>query len=224
MKVLLLGAAFAALATSSAAAQTGQRVAVGAQVGTTGLGAEVQYQATPTVTLRGAADIFSYEDDFETDDFNYQGRAEFTTGSVFADLHPMNSPLFVSGGVFFGKRMVEVSATTSANQTIGGQVFTPAQFGTLNGQADFGGAAPFLGLGWNNTFRTRGPIGFKIMAGAAFGGDPEVTLSRDGGIPFPAPVQAAFDAERAQEEEDLEQELEDFKVMPVVQVGLTYRF
>ena len=69
-RLLLLGVAFAALSAAPALAQTSGRVALGAQIGTTGVGAEVQVQASPMLTLRAGGDLFTYEEEFETDDFD----------------------------------------------------------------------------------------------------------------------------------------------------------
>ena len=223
-RLLLLGAAFAALSAAPALAQTGGRVAVGAQIGTTGVGAEVQVQATPMVTLRAGGDMFKYDEQAETDDYNYDAELDFSTLSAFADLHPFQNPFFLSAGIYLGERSVTVDGRANSNVVVGGQTFTPDQFGRLVGDADFGDSAPFLGLGWNNTFRTAGPIGFKIVAGATFGSDPTVDLRREGGMTLPPSVQAAVDAEIQAEEDDLERELEDFKVLPVLQAGVTYRF
>ena len=217
-------ALLAAAAATPALAQTGGRFAIGAQAGTTGVGAEAQFQATPMLTLRAGGDIFSYEDEYEGGRFTYEGRAEFTTASVMADLHPFDNAFFVSGGAYVGKREVEVAAIPRGNEVVGGAVLTPQQFGALVGAADFGGAAPFLGLGWNNTFRTSGRIGFKAVVGAAIAGEPEVTLRREGGQTLPGPVQTAFDVEREREERELEEDLKDFRILPVAQVGVTFRF
>ncbi len=218
-------ALFAAAAAGSASAQTSSgRFAVGVQAGTTGLGAEAQFQTTDFLTLRAAGDVFSYEDEFETDDVRYDGEADFSTLSAFVDLHPFRNALFVSGGGFFGERTVQVTGTPARDVVIAGQVFPPPRFGRLVGEADFGGTAPFLGVGFNNTFTTAGRIGFKVLVGAAFGEEPTVDLRREGGDVLPADVQASFDAEREQQERELEAEIEDFKTLPVVQVGLTYRF
>ena len=149
---------------------------------------------------------------------------DFSTLSAFVDLHPFQNPFFLSAGAYFGGRTVEVSGAPNRDVVIAGQIVSPPQYGRLVGEADFGDTAPFLGLGWNNTFRTAGPIGFKILAGATFGSDPTVELRREGGTAFPPSVQAQFDAELDRGEQDLENELEDFKLLPVLQAGVTYRF
>ena len=224
MQRLLLGTALAALFAVPAFAQPPGRVAVGAQIGTTGLGAEVQVQASPMFTLRAGGDLFKYDEEAETDDYDYTADLDFSTISAFVDLHPFQNPFFVSAGVYLGERGVDVTGRPNQNVVIGGQTFTPTEFGTLVGQADFGSTAPFLGIGWNNTFRTAGPVGFKIVAGATFGSDPSVDLRREGGIALPPSIQPQFDAEVEAEEQDLERELEDFKILPVLQAGVTFRF
>jgi hypothetical protein len=139
-------------------------------------------------------------------------------------VHPFRNAFFVSAGGFLGGRSVEVSGTPKRDVVIAGQVIPPPRFGRLVGEADFGDAAPFVGLGFNNTFTQGGRWGFKVLAGAAFGSDPTVELRREGGDVLPAAVQAQFDADREAEERDLEQELEDLKTLPVLQLGLAYRF
>ena len=220
MRSFILGAVVAAVSAGAAAAQ----VAVGPQVGTTGIGVEAEFQVSPAVTVRGGGDWFSYDQDFDTDDFTYAGEMDFSTLSAFLDLHPFGNAFFVSGGAYFGDRSVDVRATAAQNQVIGGQILTPADFGQLVGEADFGGFAPFVGLGWNNTFRTNGPWGFKAVLGATFGEEPSVDLRREGGVALPAPIQAQFDIEREQEERDLEDEIDSLRILPVLQVGVTYRF
>lgn len=215
----------ACLAAAPAFAQSGSgRFALGAQIGTTGVGAEGQFRVSDHLTLRAAADVFRYDEEFETGDIAYDGELDFTTGGAFIDLHPFGNALFVSAGGYAGERTVQVTGAPNRDVVIAGQVFPPARFGRLVGEADFGGFAPFVGVGYNNTFRTGGRLGFKILAGAAFGEDPTVDLRREGGDVLTPAIQAQFDAEAEREERELEQELEEFKTLPVVQLGLTYRF
>ena len=217
-------ALLAAAAAGAASAQTPGRFAVGVQGGTTGFGVEGQFQATEYINIRAAADVFSYEEDFSSSDVDYAGEIEFKTASAFVDLHPFANAFFVSAGAYAGDRSVDVTATSNRNAEIGNVVFTPAQIGTLTCTTEFGDFAPFLGLGFNNTFRTGGRIGFKAVVGAAFGEDPTVNLRRTGGEPLPAAIAAQFDQELRNEERELEEDAQDFKTLPVVQVGLTYRF
>lgn len=223
-RLFLLAATAVALLAAPALAQE-SRFAAGPQIGTTGLGAEVQFRATDRITLRVGGDFLKVDEEFESDGIAYDGELDFTTGSAFVDLHPFESPFFVSAGAYFGGRDVDLVAQSAGGDVeIGDQIFTAEQAGQITGDLTFGDFAPFVGLGWNNTFRTDGRWGFKAVVGAAFGEDPEATLTRTGGVALPAPVQTALDAELRDEERELENDADDFKVFPVLQLGLTYRF
>jgi opacity protein-like surface antigen len=222
---LAVAAVLGAVAALPAAAQTTDRFALGGQIGTTGVGVEGQFAASRQVTLRATADAFQYDDaEFETDNVNYDGELELNQGGLFVDLHPAGSPLFVSAGAYFGDRGADLRATAIGPVQIGGQTFTAAEVGTLEGEVDLGDFAPFVGAGFNNTFTTGGRVGFKALIGAAFGGDPEVELRRVGGATLPATVQAQLEAELANEERELESDAEDYNIYPVLQVGLAFRF
>jgi hypothetical protein len=225
LRTVSIALLFAATAGAASAQGFGSdRVAVGVHAGTTGFGVEGQFRATDRINLRAAGDFFKYDEEFSTDDVNYAGEIDFQTASAFVDLHPFNNPVFVSAGAYVGERTVGFSATSNRDAEIGTVVFTAAQIGTLTGQADFGDFAPFVGVGFNNTFRTRGPIGFKAVVGAAFGEDPTVTLRRTGGVTLLPAVQTLFDTELRKEERELAEDAKDLKTFPVVQVGLSYRF
>lgn len=218
-------AAAALLAATGAQAQDG-RFALGVNAGTTGLGVEAQFMVSPKVTLRGGFDSLAFDEEVEGDDILYDGEIDFSTGGAFVDFHPTGGAFFLSAGAYFGERQITVSGTPVAGSTveIGDDTFTAAEVGTLSGELDFGGTAPFVGLGWNNTFTAERRVGFKFLVGAAFGSDPDATLARTGGAPLSPAVQADLDAELRAEEMEIEEEADGFTVYPVVQLGLTFRF
>jgi hypothetical protein len=174
--------------------------------------------------VRATLDSFQYDTDFSSDDVDYEAELDFASGGLFADYHPFGNGVFVSGGAYFGDRSATLSATTASSVQIGNQIFTGAQVGTLEGETDFGDFAPFVGVGFNNTFTTAGRFGFKALLGAAFGDEPDVSLRRVGGIALPPAEQARLDAELRNEEAELERDAEDFSVFPVLQLGIAYRF
>lgn len=225
MKLGMAVAAAVLLGATGAQAQDG-RFAIGPQIGTTGVGVEAQFKVSDRVTLRGGFDSLQFDEEVDGDDILYDGELDFSTGGVFADLHPSGGAFFLSAGVYFGDRQVSVSGTPAPGTTveIGDDTFTAAQVGTLNGEMDFGSTAPFVGLGWNNTFTASRRWGFKFLVGAAFGSDPDASLTRVGGSTLSPADQARFDAELRAEEIEIEEEADGFKVFPVVQLGVAYRF
>ena len=197
--ILIMAAVAASCVAGSATAQSREsRVALGANVGTTGLGIEAQFKLSPKLTLRGGFDSFQVDEEVEGDDILYDGEIDFSTGGAFIDFHPTGGAFFVSAGAFFGDRQVTVSGTpTTGIVEIGDDTFTAAQVGTLQGNLDFGGTAPFIGLGWNNTFTSDHRWGLKFLVGAAFGDDPDATLTRVGGSAL-SPTPGAGRAKRTQ--------------------------
>ena len=77
------------------------------------------------------------------------------------------------------------------------------------------------GFGFDTTFTGSGHWGFHILAGAAVFGSGDVTLDAVGGTLSNDPV---LQAELAREIQEIEDEIEDYELWPVVQVGLSYRF
>lgn len=208
------------MGAGAADAQT-SRFAVGVQGGTPGLGANVQFSLNDYLVLRGGYDALSIERDDTYDGIPYNGEADFSSPGAFVDLHPFRNAFFVSGGAYFGDRSVDIDSTPTTPTEIGGVTFTPEQIGTLRGSIDLEGTAPFVGVGFDNTFTSGGHWGWRVLVGAAFSDEPQVDLASEGGsISDTAEFQAAL----AVEEADILAEADDYDVLPVVQLGLNYRF
>ncbi|QTC90332.1 hypothetical protein [Brevundimonas goettingensis] len=218
---LFAATGLAALALASTASAQDGRFAVGGQLGTPGGGVSVLYSLSPNFVVRGSYDALKFDRDDSYDDIDYNAQLDFSSPGAFIDWHPTGNAFFVSAGAFFGARDVNLDATPTTNTNIGGTVFTPAQIGNLTGKIELESTAPFVGIGYDNTFTSPGHWGFRLLAGAAFGDEPQVDLNASGGTLSNDPT---FQAQLAQEEADIQDDADNFKVLPVVQVGVTYRF
>jgi hypothetical protein len=219
MKTYIIGlAALCAAASTEAAAQN---VAVGANIGTPGVGVQAAARVSDAIVLRGAVDGISISRDETYSDVDYDGKAELFTGGLFADLHPGGGAFFVSGGAYFGKREISLRAQPTGPVEIGDVTFTPAEVGRLDGEAKLSKVQPFLGLGFDNTFVGDRGWGVRALAGVAFSKRPDVNLTASGGT---LSNNAAFQAQLRAEEAEARDDAKDFKYFPVVQVGLTRRF
>lgn len=222
MKTVCLLAAVAALPACAAFAQEGRsRFAVGAQLGTPGAGLQAQYAVNDYIVLRGSYDVLQWDADDTYDDIDYKADIDFQSPGAFVDLHPFGNGFFVSGGAYFGERVVDLRSDPDEDVELGGFTFTPEQVGRLTGRIDLESTAPFLGVGYDNTFTRGGAWGFRVLAGAAFGDAPQVRLSASGGTLSDTPL---FQEILADEERDIQEEADDYKVLPIVQIGLSYRF
>jgi hypothetical protein len=171
--------------------------------------------------LRGAVDTLGFDLDETFDDVDYSGRLDFDTVGAFVDLHPLANGFFVSGGAYLGQRKVSLKATPAAPVNIGGQSFTPEQVGSLNGEVSLKTLAPFVGLGFDNTFTRNSRWGFRALAGVAWSDEPEVDLDASGGTLSNDP---AFRARLAEERASIQSDVEDYGFYPVFQLGLNYKF
>ena len=137
------------------------------------------------------------------------------------DLHPFLNGFLISGGVYVGDRTINLDARPSTPVEIGGAIFTPAQVGTLSGRVKLSETAPFLGLGYDDSFIREGRWGFRGIVGVAWSQKPEVGLTSSGGTLSGDPV---FRARLEQEAREIQEDAEDKAFFPVVQLGVTARF
>jgi hypothetical protein len=215
--IALCGAMLVAVAASPAQAQ----VIVGAHVGTAGIGPDLEYRLNDNLTVRGAADWLDFSYGRTYDNVHYDGKLKMATAGAFVDWHPWANAIFLSGGAYFGDRRLDLSAHPSGPVTLGGQVFTAAQAGSLQGRIKMSSAAPFAGLGFDTAAADKRGWGLRGLIGVAFSGKPTVDLSSSGGQLSGSPVlQTAL----AQEQANIASKDQVLQYYPVVQAGLTYRF
>ncbi|MEM9842073.1 MAG: hypothetical protein AAF767_05460, partial [Pseudomonadota bacterium] len=182
---------------------------------------EGQYQINDMFQIRAGVNYLAFDEDIDVDDITYDGELDFSGFGAFVDLHPFGGSFFVTGGAYAGGKSIDLTATSDVAIEIGDMIYTPDEYGRLEGDVEFDDIVPFLGLGWDTTFETDGNWGFNVLAGAAVFGSGDVTLDAVGGTLSDNPL---LQAELAQEVQDIEDEIEDYELWPVVQVGLSYRF
>ena len=217
MKQVIFGLVLALGLT--ARAEAASPVAVDLHVGTTGAGAQVEYFVNGYIAGRVSGDWLHVSHGFSTSDAAYSGRADLATVGVFGDLHPFKTGWLVSAGVFQGERKASLTGAPTGDVTINGVPLTPAQLGSVQGQARLARTSPFVGLGWDSAQHATSGLTFRALAGAAFGG-PKVSLTDQG----PMAGLAAVQAWAAKEQADAQSKVNALQAYPVVQLGLGYRF
>lgn len=213
-------AAAPALAQSPPPAEA-PRFAVGTVVGTRGAGLDLQYAWSDRVVLRGSVDALAWTVDGNHRGFDYVNEVSAKTVGGFVDIHPFSNGWMVTGGAYLSEPDIDVSAKPRRTVRLGGANFTPAQVGELKGGIVVNGAAPFLGVGYDATFSRNDRWGVRMVAGATFTGTPHVSLTSRGGT---LSTNRAFQTRVAAEVRDLQADIADYSVFPVVQLGLNYRF
>jgi hypothetical protein len=188
--------------------------------GTLGLGGELASGITSDINARLGLNTVDYDFDDEFDDVEYDIGLDFSSFSALVDWHIFGDSFRVTGGLLSMNHELDLDATPTANENIGGTVYTPAEIGTLSGDVEIDGAAPYLGIGWGNPLDRSRRWGFYCDLGVAFTDSPDVALSANGTLAS----DPAFQANLAQERDDIEDDLEPFKLYPVISLGLYYRF
>ena len=199
----------------------GSDVGYGGVVGTTGVGAEVKYNAHSRLMLRGSYNFLNFDANLDVDGIDYDAEVDGDTFGAFADYAPFDSGFVVSGGAYVGRKHIDLIATPNEPVDIGGMTFTPEQVGTLAANARFDTVAPYVGIGYDAYLNPRREWSLNARAGVMFAGSAEVELlSVDGELSQdPRLVQ-----ELRREVEQIEDDIDGYRYYPVVTLGLTRRF
>jgi hypothetical protein len=213
--------AFVCLALSTCA--SAHAVGLGLKVGSTGIGVDVGFKLTDSITARVGYAGFNVQRDIDEQDIRYDAKLKWSNASGLLDWHFLGS-LRLTGGIVHANNKVDLTGTpTGGTFTINDQVYNASDVGSLNGKTRLGkSATPYLGIGYGNL----GTPGFTFYMdlGIMFQGAPTVSLNGTCGPSVPALQCAQFQADVAAEEQKLNEDLKDFKYYPVLNLGVAYTF
>lgn len=209
----------------------GAEVALGAKAGTSGLGAELTIGLSPQVNVRLGVNGYNYTDENrEVSDIFYDAEANLRTATALLDWHPGGRGFRLTAGAVYNDTSVEGHSLPPASgfYDIGGVPVPANLVGTLDAEADFDPIVPYAGLGWGNAVAGNKKVGFFVDLGVVFQGKANVTLTPN--IPANSPINTTpgardvLDVLLRREEQDLEDEVADYDLYPVVAIGVSYRF
>jgi len=205
-------AAFALLASGSAAADFG----VGVKAGTLGIGLEGRWDPpVPWFDLRVGLNQYDYADNGDYAGINYDATLALDNYYLTGNLKFPLSPLRFTIGAFSNGNEMQLLST----QTLGG-IWGNAV--GLESVTSFDSTAPYAGFGFD--FELFGKAGLNLDFGVLWQGDPAVTLLPTNWDSLSGPEQALLqpiiDAERA----ELEDEMSDLKAWPVISLAFVYNF
>lgn len=210
------------------------RFALTGKVGTLGLGADLTYRLSNKVNARFNINGGSVEADGEEDDVNYLGNLDAQTVGGLVDYHPMASGLRITAGLYNNSNELDLNATGTGNTDVDiGDRTYDLTGASLNANVGFDSVAPYVGIGWGNAVKMGSKWRFSVDAGVLFQGSPEARLTgsgiatdttNGGNTSVDLATDPAFNAELTKEEQNLNDDLKDFKAYPVISAGLSYRF
>lgn len=210
--LLLLALALTAWTVPSPAA--GQ-LGIAARAGTLGIGGEAALDLSDRVVVRGGMGLTNLEVSTTFDGVEVELQLPKTWYNVGLDLY-LNGALRIGGGLLFKPDDPQLVGVLEESVDIGGRTFTPSEIGTLTGSIASEDQAPYLLIGFGK--HTDSGFGLSLDIGAAFTGDPRVTLDAQGGtFSDQAELQARLDQEARNFEGDMKTYL---RIWPILSLGL----
>lgn len=197
------------------------RFGIGAQLGVQGAGLHLRYDVSEKFNLRLEGNYFKYDDTFEVEDIDYSGEFDFSNVGLLANWLPITGSGFrITGGAFAGALQLDGSASSVGTTIdINGTEYDLNAGDRLDAGIEYNDVTPYLGLGWDFCFGSDKSWVLGIDLGVLYMGEPDVSLVGAGALADPAAT-ADIDAEL----DSIREDVEDYTFLPVVKIGLTYRF
>jgi hypothetical protein len=220
--IVLTALAFTAAAFVPAQAQEDDEsfFAIAVKASTLGAGLEGVFKVNDNFDARIGGNWFDLDYDQDISDIDYDIDLNLESISAILDFYPGQQGFRVSVGAIYNNNEIELQ-NRDQSVTINGTTYNSGQFGVINGLVSYDDeVAPYLGIGWGRPFGKEGRWTFTIDIGAIYTGDADVSLSSSG----PISADPTFRANLASQEDEVEDELADYPVYPVVAVGFTFKF
>jgi len=198
-------------------------IALGAKIGTTGIGLDFIFGVNPYLNLRSGFNYGSFTLNSKLGDVEYDIETDMVSVPLLIDLHPFGNHFRITGGAYIQPgSSATLNATPNTPVQIGEHTYSPEVVGTLSGEADFNNViTPYLGIGFGNATAEDQLLTFMVDLGVIFQSY-DVTLTSDG-----AGMETVLDTFREdlkKEEENIQSDLDSYKIFPVLTFGVAYHF
>jgi hypothetical protein len=215
-------------------------LAVGANFGTQGAGLEVATTLARKLNLRADATFFDYNLSTTQSGINYNGTLNMRDARASLDFFPFGGGFRISGGMAaFNKVSLGATATVMNGQsiTLNDTDYYSDPSNPLTGTGSFGynrKYAPTATIGWGNAIPRSGRhLAFPVEIGAAFTGAPTVNINFKGGEACTDTTYTncgspttfdEFATNLAAQQKKLVNDVAPFRVYPIINFGVAYRF
>lgn len=212
----ILTASLALLCAGHAAAGS---FALVPEAGLAGYGGLVEWAADNRWSFSAGYTGGDFKARIKTDDTDYDAKIRLRNPQLFVNWSPFDGYFRLSAGVITQDSSVTLSARRNANGLIVVNGTPLVGIDSLTGTATVpNSVAPALTLGWQ-TPQDRPGFGYSLSAGVMYTGSPKVTAAVTGPTAAAATGSGAVEMERRR----IENELDKYKFLPILQAGLVYR-
>jgi hypothetical protein len=195
----------------------------GMKLGTLGLGVDISTPINDKLSARFNLNGATYTDTQEEDDNEFEGTLDLLTAGVLLDYYPFENNFRLSTGVYYNGNGFDGNIRPTATTTIeiGDKEYRVDELGSLDTKIVFDKVAPYVGLGWGNDAHDKG-WGFTFDLGVMYHGEAKGSLT-------PKDISPSVDKDLLnenidKEEQDINDDLSDFNLYPVVALGINYSF
>jgi len=202
-----------------------------AKLSTLGIGLEFDYILSDQFSIRGQMNTGSIDQDFEENGIAYTSELDLSTIGGLLDWRPFSGLFRMTAGGFSNDNKLTGFSHSQDSYEIGDRVYT-GKNARIDAIIELGdGFTPYLGLGWdNNSIATRGLI-YSFDIGVLFQGTPSIDLNAQGsatdqqtGLVVNLATNPIVQSELTKEERNLESDISDYDLYPVISLGLGYHF
>lgn len=212
-------------------------VSLHAHAATSGIGAELGYKPNSQFGLRlgwQQLDVdFEYQAEdgngIQGDELNYDGNLNLKNASLFADWYPFKSSFHLTGGLLHNTSAANFSTNCGTNGgsdlpstqscEVGDGTVSSSIIDEVQVRIDFDEAlAPYLGIGWNYVSKHNWSINSDF--GLALLGKANADIQATGICNNTGLCRVLLDME----ERELEKDLEDLDIFPILKIGFGFVF
>ncbi len=220
---------------------------IGVKAGTLGFGLEYTHALSDKFSVSGGINRYDYSAEIDESGVKYEAELELNSFSLLGNFHPFENGFRITAGALVNNNELSGgvksgSYTYTGNATVGGiairnQAYTAGPNGDVDGdlRVTFKEIAPYLGIGWSHSRTQSRKLSFLFDLGVAFQGAPELTLNgscgttgedtfASFGLGNETDCQAAVDEIIATERPKVDEDLDKFKLYPVMSLGILYSF
>lgn len=198
-------------------------LALGPKFGSTGIGADLVFGINPYFNLRGGFNYGTFSLNTSLDGVDYDFDVDMQTFPLLVDIHPFGGHFHISAGLYLQSgTKADIEATPTGNEQIGEHTYPPDVIGTLFGTIEVkNDVAPYLGIGFGNPVNEEQLLTFMLDLGLVFQSY-DVSLTSNG-----AGMETLHDTFRQDlvlEEQNIQDDLDSFRIFPVLTLGLAWHF
>ncbi len=193
-------------------------IGVGVKAGTLGLGAELGLTLSDRFTTRLALNKYKFNADQTIDGIDYSADLDMSSSAIFLDWSPFtNGSLHLTVGYVNSDNKLSATATPVGTVNIGGTDYDGSTLDfNLNSTVKLG-SGPYFGIGYGNVPATG--FGFTFELGVVQMGAPKADISVTG-----TDRNLINQSDVDQEEKNMQDDLNQFELYPVVSAGISIGF